>query len=542
MTINMLISLMGGLGFFMLGMRLMTDGLKYAAGDSLRTILKRSTRTRIMGICSGAFITTLAQSSSAVSVAVIGFVNAGLMEFGHAVSIIYGSNIGSTTTAWLVSLIGFRVKIKLFALPMIGLGMCARMINQESRRAALGDAVAGFGVIFVGIDILKSAFAGLGHNMDIASFAGDGFGALVIFVGLGFLMTCLMQSSGASITVILTAAAGQVIPVNDAAAAIIGANVGTTSTAVLAVLGSGPDAKRLAGAHVIFNLITGAVALLLMPLLLDGLAQMEKVFGLEQSPATLLSLFHTTFNVLGVILLYPMTGKLVEFLKRRWHTVDEDEAVPRYLNKHVVKTPVMAVQSMAMELSRIGSIARRMARGVISLQDGPTKRLQMDKNIVDKLILAVEKFSIRLQRSNLPSDVDRHLPNCLRVAGYYHAVAEIALDVASHKKKKHVLPENMELSEVVLDFLKDTVALLGKADNTLDDYDVAACQTYAFELKHTKYNDLKLKLLLAASRGEIKVRQAVHLLEILAKIRRLGEQTEKGARYLAEIQKSDNIL
>lgn len=537
MNLNMLVSLMGGIGFFMLGMRLMTDGLKYAAGDSLRNILKKSTSTRVMGICSGAFITTMAQSSSAVSVAVIGFVNAGLMEFGQAVSIIYGSNIGSTTTAWLVSLIGFRVKIKLFALPLIGLGMLVRLIDPESRKAALGDAAAGFGVIFVGIDILKSGFAGLGQNIDIASFAGGGFTALVIFVALGFLMTCLMQSSGASIAIILTAAAGHLIPINDAAAAIIGANVGTTSTAVLAVIGSGPDAKRLAGAHVIFNLITGAVALLILPMLIYFLDEFERFFGLENSPATLLSLFHTTFNVLGVMLLYPMTGHLVRFLKGRWHTVDEDEAVPHFLNKHVLNMPVMAVQSMAMELTRIGSIARHMAQGAISLQDGPTSRLRLDKNIVDKLILEVEKFSVRLQRTNLPTAVDRHLPNCLRVAGYYRAVAEISLDVANYKGREHVLPENQELRENVLNFLKDTVVLLGRSDQSLDDYDSAACQTYAFELKHTKYNDLKLKLLLAASRGEMKVRGAVHLMEILAKIRRLGEQAEKGARYLAEIRK-----
>ncbi len=533
----MIANLIGGVGFFMLGMRLMTDGLKYAAGDSLRTILRKSTSTKMTGICSGAFITTLAQSSTIVSVAVIGFVNAGLMEFGHAVSIIYGSNIGSTTTAWLVSLIGFRFKIKLFALPMIGLGMLARMIDPEGRKAALGDAVAGFGIIFVGIDILKLAFAGLGQNMDIASFAGGGFTTLVIFVALGFLMTCLMQSSGASITIILTAAAGHVVPINDAAAAIIGANVGTTSTAVLAVIGSGSDAKRLAGAHVIFNLITGAVALIILPFLLIFLEKLQKTFGLEQSPVMLLSLFHTTFNVLGVMLLYPMTGQLVKFLKKRWRTVEEDEAVPRYLNKHVLKTPVMAVQSMAMELSRVGGIARQMAQGAISLQDGPSSRLRMDKNIVDKLILAVEQFGVRLQRENLPEDVDRNLPNCLRVAGYYRAVAEISLDVAQYKGKEHILPDNQELRHAVLDFLKDTVFLLSNADISSDDYDTAACQTYAFELKHTKYNDLKLKLLLAASRGEARVRRTMHLMEILAKIRRLAEQAEKGARYIAEIKK-----
>ena len=244
------------LGLFLLGMRLMTDGLKYAAGSSLRRIIEESVSTRLRGIASGAFITSIVQSSSAVTVAAIGFVNAGLVDFGHAVSIVYGSNIGTTMTGWLVALLGFNINIKAFAIPAVGLGMFLRLVQRESRTAAFGDVLAGFGIFFIGIGVLKDAFAGLGQNLQLAGLGGEGAMAVVIFVGIGFLLTFLMQSSSASIAIILTAVAGNVISMPDAAAAVIGANVGTTTTAALSVIGATTDAKRLACAHVIFNIIT----------------------------------------------------------------------------------------------------------------------------------------------------------------------------------------------------------------------------------------------------------------------------------------------
>jgi len=151
MTISMLGSLIGGIGLFLLGMRMMTDGLKYAAGSSLRNILESSTRTPFLGICTGAFLTSLVQSSSAVTVATIGFVNAGLVDLGHAVSLVYGSNIGTTMTGWLVSLVGFKINVKMFALPAIGLGMFLRISRSEGRYGAFGDVLTGFGVFFLGI-------------------------------------------------------------------------------------------------------------------------------------------------------------------------------------------------------------------------------------------------------------------------------------------------------------------------------------------------------------------------------------------------------
>ncbi|HHK60586.1 MAG TPA: Na/Pi cotransporter family protein, partial [Desulfobacterales bacterium] len=247
-------SLAGGIGLFLLGMGLMTDGLKYAAGRSLKTILAESTRTRLRGILAGCGITALVQSSSAVTVATIGFVNAGLMDLAHAVSVIYGANIGTTMTGWLVSLVGFKFDLKALSMPFVGGGMLLRAMRPESRQGALGEVLAGFGVFFLGIDVLKQNFAGVAAHVDFAALASYGGWSVVLFVLLGFLLTTCMQSSSAAIALVLTAVATGVVGYEEGAALIVGANVGTTTTAALAVIGATVSARRLAMAHVGFNI------------------------------------------------------------------------------------------------------------------------------------------------------------------------------------------------------------------------------------------------------------------------------------------------
>ncbi|MFW5792222.1 MAG: Na/Pi symporter, partial [Desulfohalobiaceae bacterium] len=177
---TLLLNIFGGLGLFLLGMWLMTDGLKVAAGQALRRILRSWTDTPMRGLFSGFLITSLVQSSSAVTVATIGFVNAGILSLKRAIGVIYGSNLGTTTTAWLVALVGFHVNIKVMALPMIGLGMVLHIIAPGTRKAALGHALAGFGVFFLGIDVLKGGFAGLDQGWTTALPAVSGMVELLL--------------------------------------------------------------------------------------------------------------------------------------------------------------------------------------------------------------------------------------------------------------------------------------------------------------------------------------------------------------------------
>ncbi len=531
MTLLVIGSLIGGIGLFLLGMVLMTDGLKLAAGKTLRNILESSTGTPMRGLLSGALITSLVQSSGAVTVAIIGFVNAGLLSLGQAVTIIYGTNIGTTMTSWLVALVGFNVNIKAFALPAIGIGMIYRLIKGTGRQGAIGEALAGFGVFFLGIAVLKSTFEGIGGGLQLANLGGGGIISLLLFLGIGFLLTFAMQSSSAALAIVLTATAGGVIPINDAAVVVIGANVGSTSTAALAVLGATPNAKRVAASHVIFNLVTGLVALLLLPLLLKFLSLLRQFVGQNAGPVTILAMFHTTFNILGVVLLWPLTKRMVRFLKKRFRSTEEDEARPMYLDKNVVSTPVLAMHALAKELERLGQIARRMAKGALSIEVASSPQLGRDKVVLDKLGTKVGEFVNLMQRSHLPAELDDLLPNGLRVAGYYAAVAELAIMVADQQVELKTL-EHEDTSAAMAHFKGSVVNILKNVDVEAEGYNVKSCMKEV-HLLIDEYHDLKAQLLREGTQGVISVRQMVLLQEFISYIRRIAEQAEKGARYLS---------
>jgi phosphate:Na+ symporter len=523
-------TLLGGVGLFLLGMMLMTDGLKLAAGKALRNILENSTKTPIRGILSGALITSLVQSSGVVTVAIIGFVNAGLMNFRQAITIIYGTNIGTTMTSWLVAIIGFNLNIKAFALPAIGLGMMLRLAKGKNKQGAMGEVLVGFGIFFLGIDVLKTGFEGLGSGIELA-WQADGFLSILIYLGSGFLLTVLMQSSSAAIAITLTATAGGVIPIDNAAVLVIGANVGSTSTAALAVLGATPNAKRVAAAHVAFNIITGLVALLLLPLLLKFLSSMRVLLGQDAGPVTILAMFHTLFNILGVLILWPLTEMMIRQLKRLFRSAEEDEAKPVYLDKNVISTPVLAMHALEKELERLGKIARRMAKGSLSTEIMMSPQFAKDKAIFGQLEISVGDFVNRMQRSNLPEELDDALPNCLRIAGYYASITELASMIA--KKQGEIQPLQDEGIAELFNNFKVTVVKMAKAsDVELEGFNLETCEN-SLQMVIDEYHDLKNILLRLSTQGVLHVRQFVALQDMISYMRRLAELTAKAARYLA---------
>jgi len=526
----MLGSLTGGIGLFLLGIWLMTDGLKLASGHALRKILTRSTNTALRGIKSGALITSLVQSSGAVIVATIGFVNAGLLTLGQAIMVTYGSNIGTTMTSWLVALIGFHFKISAFALPTVGIGMLIKFVGGGRRHSAAGQAIAGFGIFFLGIGILKTAFAGLGGGLPLAALTGSSPGGMLLSVGIGFILTFFMQSSSAAMAIILTAAGNGVIEIDAAAAMVIGTNVGTTTTATFAALRATPNAKRVAAAHVAFNLITGVLALLLLIFLLTFLTSLHKTLLLTVKPATLLAIFHTAFNILGVTTLLPFTGKLVNFLNKTFRIAEEDEASPRYLDRNVATTPILAIQAMAMELGRIGIIARRMAISAMSSEIGLGQRLRREKAALESLVVAVGEFSTLMQRSNLPAELDDLLPSGLRVSRYYIETAGLAGKIAEIQSKLPAIEQSLLAADIAA-FKGLVVRLLKCADVQAEQYSDKIC-VGQLKVINEEYQQLKAKLLRAGTTGQLQVRRMVEQLELLSVIHRIADQTEKGARYL----------
>ncbi len=530
MTWTVVGNLAGGIGLFLLGMHLMTEGLKIAAGQALRDILERSTATAMRGLLSGVLITSLVQSSSAVTVATIGFVNAGLMNLAQAVTVIYGSNIGTTATGWLVSLIGFNFDIKAFALPAIGIGMALRVLAKNQRSAALGETITGFGIFFFGIDVLKNAFAGLGLETQLNTFGGEGALGVVMMVGAGALFTVVMQSSSAAIAIVLTAASGDVVSVAAAAAMVIGANIGTTVTALLAVIGATSNAKRVAAAHVAFNFITGSVALALLPLILAALVHLRHLLQLDSEPVTLLALFHTTFNLLGVAIMWPLTPRLVNFLERRFRAAEEDEAKPRYLDRNIVTTPVLAMHALVQELGRISAIARRMAKGAISTETAPGRHLASDHLVLKQLSESCADFTAQVQKATLPESLANSLPNTLRVARYYSDVAELAESIAQAQSLSHGL-DQPALAEAIAHFKAETVKLVELADAEAMNYAAQVCAHQLAALEE-EYQQLKAELLRAGSHAALPIRHMVQQLDLISDMRHLAQQLEKGARYL----------
>jgi phosphate:Na+ symporter len=523
--------LAGGLGLFLLAVNMITDGLKLAAGNALREILRKSTSTLLRGIVSGIGITALVQSSSAVTVATIGFVNAGLITLYQSLGIVYGANIGTTMTGWLVAVVGFNVKIEMLALPLIGIGMFLRITGGDTRRAPIGIALAGFGLFFIGIDVLKEAFAGLTTAIDLQRITVDGIAGILLFVGIGFLMTLLTQSSSAAIAITLTAASGGVVGPYAAAGMVIGANVGTTSTAVLSVIGATPNAKRVAAAHVIFNVATGIVALLLLPLMFGMAKSTGELFGLIGIPVVTLALFHTTFNVLGVLLMMPFTNRLTRSLEKKFTSMEEVEGRPKYLDKNVAVSPALALNALAMELSHLGSLARRMSEAVISQEEHVGSKVKTDRRAISKLVLAIGSFVSHLERSTMPKDIASELPKVLRTSQYYLMASELAMEIAVHKESIGEITNEVLLKRLS-QFKAMVVQLLDATDVQAKGFSVTDCNARIQELDES-YDELKAFILEIGTASEIDIGDMSAILEQNSNTRRLVKQMVKAARYLS---------
>jgi len=343
----MITVVLGGIGIFLVGMILLTEGLKAAAGGALRSVLARFTRGPGSALLSGAAVTALVQSSSATTLTTIGFVSAGLLTFPQAVGVLLGANVGTTSTGWLVSVLGLKVQVAAVALPAVGVGALMRLLAR-GRVADWGMALAGFGLIFVGIDALQAGMVGLAERFDPSTFPGPTLGGGAALVGIGIGMTVVMQSSSAAVATTLTALHAGTIGLEQAALLVIGQNVGTTVKAALAALGASVPARRTATAHILFNLLTGALALLILPVLLPLTL---RVAG-EGDPAVAIALFHTAFNLLGVALILPA---LTPFCRVVEALVPEREpSLVRHLDRSVLEVPAVAVEAARRSALAVG--------------------------------------------------------------------------------------------------------------------------------------------------------------------------------------------
>ncbi|MGC9333161.1 MAG: Na/Pi cotransporter family protein [Anaerolineae bacterium] len=354
--------LLGGVGLFLVGMILMSDGLRSAAGSALQHILERSTGTTLRAFLSGLGLTALVQSSSATTLTSIGFVSAGLLSFSSALGVIVGANVGTTSTGWIVSLLGFKLNVGQLALPFIGVGALLRLLF-DGRRAHLGMALAGFGLIFIGIDVLQEGMGGLAQRIDLSSFPATTLPSRLLLILIGMVMTVLVQSSSAAVALTLTALNSQAIDLEQSAFLVIGQNLGTTVTAVLAAVGASVPARRAAMGHILFNAVTGLLAFASVRLLLLLVAFLGNARG-GLDPATALALFHTVFNLMGAFLFLPILHPFARLLTRL--VPDRGPPLTRHLDRTLLRIPSVALEAAARTLNEIAAVALTESAGLLA--------------------------------------------------------------------------------------------------------------------------------------------------------------------------------
>lgn len=328
-------------------MTVMTDGLKSLADKRLRSIISRSTKSPLSGVCTGALTTAMVQSSSATTIAAVGFVHSGLLTFSESLGIIFGANIGTTITGWLVAIIGFKLKIGKLVLPVILLGMLLRLFGN-GRAKPSGLALAGFGLIFVGITTLQDGMTGLQGTVTPDSFPPDTIGGRLLLVLIGILITLITQSSSAGVAAALAAVHTETISLNQAAAMVIGMDLGTTATAALATIGGNIQAKRTGFAHVIYNVITAVGAFLLLS---PYLATLQRVIPGPLNAELALVGFHTFFNGLGVLAILPFTRRFAAFIETLFP--ERGNPLAKRLDTTLLESPDVALQSVMVTLQDI---------------------------------------------------------------------------------------------------------------------------------------------------------------------------------------------
>jgi len=394
------LSLLGSLGLFLFGMKLMSEALQKAAGSRMRQVLASMTSNRFKGILTGFMITTVIQSSSATTVMVVSFVNAGLLSLIESIGVIMGANVGTTVTAWIISILGFNMKISVLSLPLIGIGF-PFLFARNNKTKNWAEFIIGFAFLFMGLEFLKGSVPDIRSHPEILAFLQNytnmGIGSTLLFVLLGTILTVLIQSSSATMALTLVMCNNGWIPFEIAAAMVLGENIGTTITANLAALMGNVSSKRAARAHLIFNLIGVIWIILVMPFFLRAITGIMVSSGLGSpvenagSIPIALSIFHSSFNIINTLLLVGM-ARVIERIVI-WmvpQREDDEEFRLKYISFGMLTTSEMSILQAK---SEINLFARRVTKmfGFLRKQFNTTGRKEIER--LEEKIIKYEKIS-----------------------------------------------------------------------------------------------------------------------------------------------------
>jgi phosphate:Na+ symporter len=445
---EMIFGTVGGLGLFLFGMGLMSDGLKKVAGQKLKSLLESLTKHRVIAVIVGALTTALIQSSSATTVMTVGFVNAGLLTLKQAISVVLGANVGTTITAGLVSVLAV-FKITDFALPIVGVGFLISILGKTQKIRSVGQVMIGFGILFLGIDFMKEGFAGLKDSIKVQQaliWLGD---KPILAVLAGTIITMLLQSSSASIAMIqmlaFTGAFGTDWPVvlKIAIPFILGDNIGTTITAQIAALQSSRNAKRAAMGHTIFNVIG---VIYMIGLVYAGVYARAVIWITpgelnEETIMRYIFFSHFLFNVFNVIIFIPFV-KVLETIVMKIIPVTEAERIqkPVILEKHLLDTPVIALEQAEREIVRMAKIAqkalRRAINGILTDDRKELAIVHEREDFIDMLQLEITSYLSALSRRNLSDEVSIELPVLLHTVNDLERIGDHAVNIAEIAQRK----------------------------------------------------------------------------------------------------------
>ena len=500
-VISTLLKITGGLCMFLYGMKVMSDGIQRAAGDRLQRFLNLMTGKKFMAVFTGFAITAIIQSSSATTVMVVSLVNAGLLNLTQSIGVIMGANIGTTVTAWIVSLIGFSLNLSEIALPAVGIGFICSIVKWKHRN--WGDFILGFGLLFTGLDFLTKAMPGVGGGFDfITNLSNLGFLSYLIGMSAGLAMTLLIHSSSASTAIMLTMAFNGMVSYEMAASMILGANIGTTIDAALAAIGTKTNAKRAALVHVLFNVLGTVWALpLLKPLLalVDFVTPGSMTPGIINDPMvpTHLAMLHTVFNLTNTLIFLPFVNHLARLVTFLIKDDENETAEPEryrltYTSGAIQNTPEMNIVRAEKEVRDMAGLAMFMytrfssvleslheTRDTTAAVNNLGAELKQKEEYADQMRDQIGAFLMECARKQLNRRSEHRISQLLRVISDLEDMTDDCCSMSflleSGVKKGHIFSKKQMSAlspylKLVKDFLNLVQENLGRriSDDTLE--------------------------------------------------------------------------
>ncbi|MFO8007094.1 MAG: Na/Pi cotransporter family protein [Candidatus Brocadiia bacterium] len=455
-TLDIVFLVVGGLGLFLFGMRVMSDALRRVAGDRMRRILRIMTHNVVVAVLAGAAVTCLIQSSSATTVMVVGFVNAGLMQLSQAIGVVMGANVGTTLTAWLVSGVGL-LKITNYALPAIGAGLLLNMVGKRQWKH-WGSVILGFGLLFFGLSLMKDAFGPLRESVKAQQMMVRLAGNPMTGILIGTAMTMVVQSSSATIAIAQMLAFSGVLTFPQALPLILGDNIGTTITAQIASLGTNVNARRAARAHLMFNLIGVCIVL---PFVWNGSYArfIEFLIPGEIGQGTVmlhLAVSHSVFNVTNTLIFIPLAGVLAAVVRR---VVPGEAGIvqvePQYLEEHLLDTPSIALEQARREVVRMIELAASAAKdaGDAFFGDGETslRMVGQKEEAIDNLQNKITQYLIQISRRDLGPQESNELPVLLHSVNDIERIGDHAVNLAEAAQRR--IEDRLPFTQAAMDEL-----------------------------------------------------------------------------------------